>query len=166
MNLLPPTFDNVTRAIVATPLRRSNALLTRALQGAGGVRYGLVMTAVAAGLGAVLAACGAAAGLSYQALATGTTEVVIGHMALLTVLLWPSMAMLVRGQQRRTPGAWLGVALYPLALIAFMAAYFGKPFDLAVAGPSGKLAAAALAMLMGSWLIVEAARQARDDLAA
>ena len=98
--------------------------------------------------------CGCA-GLSFEAFLEGRREVAFLNMIALTVLLWPGVAVAVSGLTRGERFGWWGVALYPLAVLTFMAAFFGKPFSLDVLAGFSRLLPTVLFLLMAAWLIVE-----------
>jgi len=97
----------------------------------------------------------AAAGLSLNSFIEGSREVVFLNMIALTVLLWPAIAVAVRGLRERHDRAWIGVGLHTVTVFVFMFAYFGKPFDVPGLTGSFKALPTVLFMVVAAWLMVE-----------
>jgi len=103
----------------------------------------------------LLFAVSVAVGVGPEDFLNGSREVVMINMVALTVLVWPGVSVAVASMMTgRNHALWV-VALYPLAILVFMATFFGKPFAVAPAGGILKLAPTACFVAMSAWLVVE-----------
>ena len=86
----------------------------------------------------------------------------------LTLLVWPTMALTVRGLYARRKWCCWGAAMHGAAVFMLMEAYFGKPFGLASDSAVANLMPTLLFMGLTSWLIVEwrASRSSVEAVAA
>lgn len=103
----------------------------------------------------LLGATSAVAGLSVEAFTSGAREVVIINVLALTLLVWPTMALTVKGLHARRKWCCWGAAMHAIAVFALMEAYFGKPFGLASGSTLANLMPTILFMGLSAWLIVE-----------
>ncbi len=110
------------------------------------------LTVVNTGL---LGATSAIAGLSVDSFTSGAREVVIINVMALTLLVWPTMALTVKGLYARRKWCCWGAAMHAVSVFVLMEAYFGKPFGLASESVVANLMPTILFMGLSAWLIVE-----------
>ncbi|MEO0618488.1 MAG: hypothetical protein AAFZ01_04335 [Pseudomonadota bacterium] len=102
-----------------------------------------------------LGATGAMAGLSVDAFTSGAREVVIINVLALTLLVWPTLALTVRGLAARRRWCFWGALLHTVGVFAVMEVYFGKPFGLASGSAIANVVPTLLFLSLAAWLIVE-----------
>ena len=90
-----------------------------------------------------------------DAFTTGAREVVIINVLALTLLVWPTMAMTVRGLYARRKWCCWGAAMHATAVFMVMEAYFGKPFGLASESTIANLMPTLMFMGLSAWLMIE-----------
>jgi len=118
-------------------------------------RYWMAVAALTVVNTMLLGATSAVAGLSVVSFTSGTREVVIINVLALTLLVWPTMSLLVKGLYARRKWAWWGAAMHAVSVFAVMEAYFGKPFGLASDSVIANLLPTVLFMGLTAWLFVE-----------
>lgn len=118
-------------------------------------RYWVAVAALTVVNTCLLGATSAIAGLSVSSFTTGAREVVLINVMALTLLVWPTMALTVRGLYARRNWCCWGAATHAAAVFILMEAYFGKPFGLASESTIANLIPTVLFMGLSAWLLVE-----------
>ncbi len=103
----------------------------------------------------ILGATSAIAGLSVEAFTSGAREVVMINVFALTLLVWPTMSLMMKGLHSRRKWCCWGAVTHGLAVFVLMEAYFGKPFGLASGSVIANLAPTMMFMGLSAWLMVE-----------
>ncbi|MEL7544554.1 MAG: hypothetical protein AAGJ70_12345 [Pseudomonadota bacterium] len=118
-------------------------------------RYWAMLGALTAVNTIALGATGAVAGLSVEAFTSGAREVAIINVLALTLLVWPTLTLTVRGFAARRRWCFWGALLHAVGVFAVMEVYFGKPFGLASGSAIANLVPTLLFLSLAAWLIIE-----------
>lgn len=128
--------------------------------------YLAVLTVMTTLVTMVFGATSAVAGLSFDNFLRGDASVALLNVFLLALLLFPAIAVAVRGLSlRRMRVAWI-VPLYFVGVFAVMAIFFGKPFALAEAPGVVKLLPTFVSLFLCGWIVAEITLARRETLAA